>query len=510
MTRIALVALLVPIACGGSAADGGTDDTTGTGSASTGGPGGTETGTSAATSSESATTDASTSGGSGTAGTAGTTGGVDPWEDPVPDELLGCAEGPTGAIFEVGPTDDYRAMIQSMSPGDGMRFSPGSYTEGLPIHDLVGAPGACFYFESADPQNPARFVGSSSRNTVSLRDSRYVVVRNLELDGDGKLGDAVKAEGNATFVDHVVLEGLYIHGHDADQQVVGISTKCPAWAFWIVGNRIEGAGTGMYLGNSDGSAPFLASLVEHNVIANTLGYNLQIKHQNPLPSVPGLPTETTETIIRHNVLSKAQGANGGNLARPNLLLGHVPLSGPGTENRYLVYGNFFYANPVEALLQAEGNVAVYANVFVNDEGSAVRIQPHNDVPKQIAIFGNTVLAAETGIRVTGGDPNSSQRVFGNLVFAATPVDAPDAFDNLTGTRADAATYLAAPDLPPGAGFDPHPTEGASLPSFDPAAAGMAMAADRDFDGRLRVAGLVGAYDGPAEPGAWLPAIEPKP
>ncbi len=500
-----ILSYVAVVACGGGSGDGGTGGTgTTTQTASTadptgtGGPTGTSTGTSAGT--------------GGTASSGGSSGGTggDPWDDPVPDELLGCAGGPTGTVFEVTPADDYRSTIAAMAPGDVMRFAPGTYTEGLPLHDLVGSPGACFFFESQDPQDPARFLGSSSRNTVSLRDSRYVVVRNLELDGNGELGDAVKAEGNATFVDHVVLEGLYIHGHDADQQVVGISTKCPAWAFWIVGNVIDGAGTGMYLGNSDGSAPFLASLVERNLVVNTLGYNIQIKHQNPLPDVPGLPTDTTETILRHNVLSKAQGANGGNLARPNLLLGHVPLSGPGTENRYLVYGNFLYGNPVEALFQAEGNFAFYANVLVNDTGPAVHIQPHNDVPRNVDVFGNTILAQTTGIRLTGADPGAVQRVFGNVVFAADPIDAPNAADNLTGPRADAATVLAAPDDPPGAGFDPHPLDAASLPTFDPADAAPAMAADRDFDGRLREAGAAGAYDGPADAGAWLPALEPKP
>ena len=44
------------------------------------------------------------------------------------------------------------------------------------------------------------------------------------------------------------------------------------------------------------------------------------------------------------------------------------MKGAGSEDRYLVYGNLFLHNPSEALLQAEGRVAVYDNVFINGSG----------------------------------------------------------------------------------------------------------------------------------------------
>jgi hypothetical protein len=151
----------------------------------------------------------------------------------------------------------------------------------------------------------------------------------------------------------------------------------------------------MYFGDSDGSDPFVGGLIEGNRVAATLGYNLQIKHQKSRP--PEHPARH-DTIIRYNVFSKVD-AVAGPLARPNVLLGHVPLSGAGSEDRYLVYGNLFLHNPSEALLQAEGRLAVYDNVFINGGGDAIRIQPHNDVPRDMAIFSNTVLASGAGIQV---------------------------------------------------------------------------------------------------------------
>ncbi|MDO9636499.1 MAG: hypothetical protein Q7I95_06020, partial [Thiobacillus sp.] len=130
------------------------------------------------------------------------------------------------------------------------------------------------------------------------------------------------------------------------------------------------------------------------------------------------------------VFSK-QDAAPGPLARPNVLLGHVPVSGAGSEDRYLVYGNLFLHNPSEALLQAEGRVAVYDNVFINGGGDAIRIQPHNDVPRDMDIFSNTVLASGTGIQVRQRESTAyRQRVVLNVIAAATPILGGEAAHNL--------------------------------------------------------------------------------
>ena len=184
---------------------------------------------------------------------------------------------------------------------------------------------------------------------------------------------------------------------------MAISTnRAPAWNWTIRGCTIVGAGTGMYLGNSDGRNPFVAGVIERNVVRDTLGYNLQIKHQAPWPDLPGLPAGRTVTIIRDNVFSKAANGSTGAQARPNVLIGDVPPSGRGSANGYEIYRNHFSQNPTEALFQGEGNVTLYANVFVNDAGAAVTVQPHNGRVRDILVLGNTVVAAGHGISIRGG------------------------------------------------------------------------------------------------------------
>ena len=459
--------------------------------------------------------------GGGTASDAGgTDSGGDPGADgggpgvdggggtvePVPEEFRFCDAPGAGMVIDATPAS-YRDVLATLAPGDTMRLAAGTYDQGLTIADVHGTEGACIVIEGPATGERAVFLGSSSRNTISIRDSSYVVVKNLEVDGNGEIGDGVKAEGTAAFAHHIVIDGLYVHSQGGDQQIVGINTKCTTWRWVIRNNLIVDSGTGLYLGGSGGDVPFIGGLIEHNVVLDPIGYGMQIKHQLARPMLEGIPTNAT-TIIRHNVFSKANRATTAS-ARPNLLLGHFPTSGAGSDDQYLVYGNFLHENPTEALFQAEGNVAFYDNVLINGAGPAIRIQPHNDVPKRIDVFHNTVVASGTGIRVAGGDPAFEQRVIGNAVFAGTPIDGGDARDNATFAHSDAGTYLAAPGAAVGAGLDLHPLPGQLEGAVDLGGISF-LWSDHDFDGRLRGGTGHGAYIGPADAGAWMLARERKP
>lgn len=484
--------VLLAAACrGGGVAESGTEGTSM-------GPGsGTEQGSADETvGTTEGTTDAVDSGSDGSSEDTGEPPGD---EEPTPEHFRECDGAAPGAVIEATPAD-YRELLPTMQPGDVLRLAAGTYDQGLPITNMNGSPGACLVIEGPADGAAAVLTGSSSRNTVSIRDSSYVVVRNLELDGIGELGDAVKAEGDASFAHHIVLEGLHIHGHDANQQVVGINTKCPAWDWVIRDNWIETAGTGLYLGDSNGDAPFVSGLIEHNVVLDTIGYSMQIKQQNPRPELPGLSDHDT-TIIRHNVFSKQSGGSMAE-ARPNLLLGHWPLSGSGVEDQYLVYGNFFHDNPTEALMQAEGNVAIYANVFWNPNGAGLNVQPHNDVPRRIEVFRNTFVTSGRAARITGGDPGFAQRFVGNAAFGDPALEGGEQIDDHTGAYADAAAVLVDPSGALGGGLDLHPQAGQLEGGVDVGGLEGFAWWDRDFDGRVHDGGHRGAYAGAADGGAW--------
>ncbi len=425
-------------------------------------------------------------------------------------EYGGCAGTVPESVIDADPSD-YRALLDTLGPGDLLRLAAGTYSEGLPFDGHHGEPDRCIIVEGPEAGPPAILTGRDCCNTVSLTDSSYLVVRNLELDGMGRAGDGVKAESPSASVHHVTLENLYVHGHGADQQIVGINTKCPAWNWVVRRNVIEAAGTGMYFGDSNGDAELVNSLVEHNLVFDTVGYNMQVKHQNGRNVGLGMPASGV-TVIRHNVFSKASNGSSGGSARPNLLVGHWPLAGDGSDDDYLIYGNFFHQNPNEGLFQGEGNVIFYDNLLLNDFGAAVRFQSHNDVPRRIRFFHNTVVADGTTVSVTSGDPGFEQRVVGNALFGSPPSGGTQ-LDNVSDAYADAGDYLTNPDgVLTGAvnRLDFYPQPGALEGAVDSSGLDVYEDWSRDFNGTARGTSFRGAYGGAGQNPGWLPALEIKP
>ena len=418
------------------------------------------------------------------------------------------AIGPALAVEHVGTPADYLGWLPRLRPGEVLRLEPGTYAGGLPIHSMHGEPGRPIVIAGPPGPLPAVFIARSGANTVSIKDSSHVSIRGVHLDGLGLPVDAVKLEGTARFAHDITLEGLVISGFGHDQGIVGISTQAPAWNWVVRNNVIIGAGTGMYLGGSDGSRPFVNGLIEGNLVVGTIGYNVQIKHQRERTPVQGMPTAPGRTIIRHNVFSKADNAAGGEFARPNVLVGHFPPHGAGAADEYVIYGNFFYENPVEALFQGEGNVAFYNNVLVNMHGDAIHVQPQNGKPRKIRIFHNTILARDIGISLQGADETARQLVARNLVVAARPLVGRDD-GNVVGSPERASEIFRAPALPPGAGLDlaPRRSRPQPLPEVD---ASDLPAAGLDFESRPRAASDVGAYGSDSKQPRWPLQLKRKP
>ena len=159
------------------------------------------------------------------------------------------------AATYVATPSNYRSLVSLLLPGDTLVLEPGRYGRGLSLHNLNGTPENAIVIKGSR-SGAAILVARRNANTISIVNSSYVEVRDLVLDGNGLFVDAVKAEGNSSWAHHITLEGLTIYRYGAHQQNSGISTKCPAWGWVIRNNVIKSAGTGMYLGDSDGSAPF--------------------------------------------------------------------------------------------------------------------------------------------------------------------------------------------------------------------------------------------------------------
>ena len=444
----------------------------------------------------------------------------------------GCANPTITQTVNIGPVGDYQASIDAAAaPGRRIVLSGGVYANGLRIYNVNGAPDNCFVIEGPADRSVV-FVGApinGVRNVVQIRNASFVVLRNLDIDGtnttdlDGVKSDAtIAGPHSAAWSHHITLENLHIHDFDADQQQVGISTKGPAWNWVVRNNTIERVGTGLYFGNSDGTQPFVYGLIEFNLIRDTIGYNMQVKHQVAASRPPGAGFETLpsagQTVIRHNVFHKSGNSSTGGNARPNLLVGAFPLSGDGADDDYVIAGNFFYQNPsgTEALFQGEGNVVFFGNVLCNDQGPGVAIQPQNGEVRRIRLFQNTVLSAAGGIFVSSNvNALHQQLVRGNAVFAAgTPIAGGISADNVSDSLANAGLYLNNPS-----GLVSGATDRLDLFPLPTALSGSAIDTgpiapyadfDRDFNDTSRDGTFRGSYHGNGSNPGWMLALEIKP
>ncbi len=418
---------------------------------------------------------------------------------------------------------NYRTLLPTLSPGDTLLLAPGNYPDRLNINDINGTAQQRIVIKGSG--DATVFLGDPCCNTVSIRTSSYVTIRDFKIDGlNINYIDAVKAEGSqGNWAHNITIENLLIVGHGANQQTNGISTKCPTWDWIIRGCTIDGAGTGMYLGNSDGEQPFVNGIIEYNLIKNTIGYNLQVKRQNAgSRNVAGMKLNG-KTIIRHNVFSKQQNASSGSSSRPNLLVGHFPPSGDGVDDYYEIYGNFFWQNPSESLFQGTANLAFYNNICVNTAGgSGISIIVHQGFqPRDIRIFHNTIVGDQNwGIRLLDTDANYQKYVYGNAVFSdhSTPIrivgngaSTANLLDNTVDMMSNANNYVNnfSNNI---SEIDLYPKDGSSLySSFIPNDLFLNYTDhSKDFNSDLRSWHFRGAYSGSGINEAWSLAIEKKP
>ncbi len=408
----------------------------------------------------------------------------------------------------------YEALLPTLQPGDTLNLAPGTYTGGLDISNLNGTEAAPIVI-AGPAGGGAVFEGNGCCNTVEIIDSSHVVVRGITVDGkgiDGVFGVSAKGS-SANTVHHITIEDCVFVGQSASQQTVGISTKTPTFGWIIRRNVIDGAGTGLYLGNSNYEEAFTGGLIEHNLIKDTIGYDMQIKNQNPWPDHPSLPGGDARTIIRHNVFLKNDQPSPDGV-RPNLFVGSPPPSGKGSGSSVEIYGNLFLHNGHdEGLIQATGRVSIHDNVFVDASDEAISLQAHDGFPLLRArVYNNTIFGAKRGI-VLGSAAMEGDVVTGNLIFADTPLDGSftGEKDNLTGAVAEAAMFVASPGLSPGQ-MDFYPlagkVEGSAL---DLSAFADDTAPGCDFNGSSKGEGTFrGAYAGDGANPGWALAAEIKP
>jgi hypothetical protein len=356
------------------------------------------------------------------------------------------------ALYQADPTN-YEARLGQLQPGDTLQLAAGNYLR-LVVAGMNGTPSAWITIRGTGSPSQTVIQAEQGYNTVQIAGSSYIAIQNLRIDGRGFDVDGINAKDGISH--DIRIEGCTLVNFSNNQATVAISTKVTVWNVTIRNNSILDAGTGIYLGNSDGTAPFVNGLIEGNHITHTIGYDMEIKHQVPYSLIAAMPAGPNRTIIRNNVFLKddTPPETGG---RPNVLVGPFPSSGPGSSDLYEIYGNFFFYNPYESLFQGSGRMTIHDNVFVGAGAgnAAVYLTDHNGTLQYATVYNNTIYGSADGIAFAT-QPRSYGLAAGNLIFSDRPIYVCGGCtisvlrDNVTAAVAGAGQYVTQPSTTLGA------------------------------------------------------------
>lgn len=356
------------------------------------------------------------------------------------------------ALYPCDP-DNYWSQLSQAGAGDTLQFAPGTYQR-LVISGMHGTPTNWVVIRGTGSPSQSVIVGEPGYNTVQVDGSSYVAIENFRIDGLSYPVDGVNSK-DAVCHD-IRIEGCTFLDFSSDQSIVAISTKVTAWNWTIRNNSILDAGTGIYLGNSDGSAPFINGVIEGNYVKHTIGYSMEIKQQLPYLLLPGMPGGPNHTIIRNNVFMKDDTQPDAG-ARPNLLVDPFPSSGPGSDDLYEIYGNLLYYNPLESLFQGSGRMTIHDNVLVapGAGNAAIYLTDHNGALQYATVYNNTIYGSPDGVTFAT-QPRAYGLAVGNLIFSDRPINICGGCslnvlrDNVTASVASASQYVNQPSMALGA------------------------------------------------------------
>jgi hypothetical protein len=402
----------------------------------------------------------------------------------------------SATVLDANPSN-YQSLLARLTAGDVLRLAAGTYTKGLTLAGIAGTAAQPITVQGPDDQSAA-FIAIEDRNTVQLESCSYLRVLNLSVSG------GVDSRGVSH---HITLENLKIAAGLGATHTDGISARGPAWNWTIRHNTISGAEVGLHLGSAAGDQPFVAGVIEYNLVLDSVAANLKIERQLTRPTDIGLPDTIAHTIIRHNVFARRDAPASGELPQASVQLDGTPNA--SAEDLYEMYGNFLYRNPSAPLLQAVGALAVHDNLFVNPEGDAIDIDAQENGARNVTVYHNTILASGTGLRISGEDAAHPARVIANISFAAIPIFGPHHASNVTGAYESAGDSLNAPFAPPGS-LDLLPkTARLASAATDLTAFAAFTDGTKDFNGVTRNGWHPGAYEGEGPNPGWHPALSIK-
>jgi len=320
-----------------------------------------------------------------------------------------------GAVVEISPSNDVRAAIAALNPGDELVLRGGTYTFSSRFAvTAVGTATQPIVIRAKTGESAVIYMNTSSQNVMEVQNSRYLVLRDLKITG-GSHGVRLMSSS------FVTIEGCEIY--ETGDVAISANSGGTYEGLLIRRNHIHhtnGTGEGMYLGCNSDACRVMNSIIEWNYIHHTnrpsveQGDGIELKEGSAGNIVrhnvihdtnyPGIITYSTvgngaQNVIESNLIFNTND-NGIQSAADSIIRNNIVLGAPialqthqsGSPSNQIVAHNTVIVdgNAIE-VRNASGSVVIANNAVYSRTGAAIYVSG-----------GNTSLVTLTGNVGTGG------------------------------------------------------------------------------------------------------------
>lgn len=292
------------------------------------------------------------------------------------------------ATIEVTPSDNWRAVMQGLDPGDILIMHGGTYANSsLFAVQLSGTAQAPIIIRAAAGEQPHLLFNGTNQNIINIENSAHLVIDGIEFSG-GSRGIRLTASSDIT------IRNSHVH-HTAANAISANDDGSVYARLKFLHNEIDhtgGNGEGFYLGCNNDTCRMHDSLIAGNYIHHLdgptvdQGDGIEIK------------TGSYANVVRDNVIH--------DVAYPGIMVYHT--HGNGAAN--LIERNLIW-NSGDNGIQVCADAIVRNNIVLGAAASGIASSPiQGGVPGNLMIVNNTVINAN-------GDAIHLSNVSGPIVLA---------------------------------------------------------------------------------------------
>ena len=297
--------------------------------------------------------------------------------------------------IEIGPEDDYRAVLQGLVAGDTLTMRGGTYALSSYFElALNGTAQQPIVIRAKSGEQPVLHYIDDGQNIVNVVDSNFLAFDGIEFSG-GSRGIRLINSSDITIRN--------CHVHDTAANAISANDGGNVYArLTFVHNEIDHAGEtaeGFYLGCNDDACRVHDSLIANNYIHDlngptvTQGDGIEIK------------AGSYANTVRDNVIHDT--------AYPGITLYHTNGNGaPNVIERNLVW------NSGDNGIQVTGDAIVRNNIVLSAAAHGIGIHAsQGSSPGNLSIVNNTVLKA-SGDALHINDVTGAVLIANNALYAA--------------------------------------------------------------------------------------------